>query len=154
MSKLYNDYLTKIEKQIGDGSTDNFTLETYCKKLFGKNFKGVFPADDIPKLTKTKNMCIYNLDKKGEVGSHWCSLWKDPKTGITYSYDSFARNLKKDRSFKNMNKMKRLLLKQAGDNSPEQTMKQENCGARSVSWLCVCKDVENDKLDIKKMLKI
>lgn len=154
MTNLYNNYLNSIQKQIGDGSTDNFTLETQCKKLFGKNFKGVFSADNIPKLTNAKNMCVYNLDKRGQTGSHWCSLWKDPKTGITYSYDSFARNLKKDRSFKNMNKMKRLLLKQAGDNESDQAIEESNCGARSIAWLCVCKDVENGKLDIQKMLKI
>jgi hypothetical protein len=154
MTDLYNTYLNSVEEKIGNGSTDNLMLDTFCKKIFGKSFKGVYSADNIPKLTKTKNKCIYNLDKSGGSGTHWCSLWKDPKTGICYSYDSFARNLKKDRSFRNMDKGRRLIMKQSGDRVPEQADAEENCGARSVSWLCCCDAVEKDKLKIDKLLKI
>ena len=89
------------------------------KHLFGRRFKGVFAADEIPRMLRSGESCILNLDKRNQPGSHWIAIVKD-KEIITY--DSFGRKLTNSRHT---------------ETDAEQHPIEENCGQRCIAWLCV-----------------
>lgn len=92
---------------------------------------GVFPSDLIPKM-KVGQYSILNLDKSGEPGSHWIAIFKDKAK--VWVYDSFGRRSKK---------IIPLIFKSGNgkvfntDLDAEQEIHEENCGARSLGWICV-----------------
>ena len=91
------------------------------KHLFGRRFKGVFAADEmtVPRMLRSGECCILNLDKRNQPGSHWIAIVKD-KEFITY--DSFGRKLTNSRHT---------------EDDAEQHIIEENCGQRSLAWLIV-----------------
>lgn len=136
-NQLYEYVLKHVEKQIGSKVTSGFQLDELCKKSFGKQWAGVFPADKIPELNSTQCKAIYNADKSGEPGTHWMALFYDENTGNTYSYDSYGRKLNTDKVYKNVKKSQRIKLKESQEYDAEQSVKEENCGARCCSWLAL-----------------
>ena len=129
--QIYKKLLKRVEEFIGNNKT-TFSTDLYNagKHIFGNKFRGVFTADQIPKLTSKQPYCIVNLDKSDEEGSHWISLAKH--NGKTYFYDSFGRP----------NKHILPLLSKSGngkildtDEDREQGFADENCGQRSTAFL-------------------
>lgn len=117
-NKAYNKFLKQITDIIGnDQETYNTELHTLCKYLFGDLFLGVFAHDEIPQSTASQ-YCIVNLDNHDQPGSHWVAI------ADNMVYDSFGRKL----DFKNY-----IMT----DDDAEQKDTENNCGQRSVSWLCV-----------------
>jgi hypothetical protein len=144
---IYNKAVKAAHKMVGTGITDNFQLEEAGKELFGKEWAGVGSANDLPKLTDEKCKAIFNLDKEGNPGTHWCGLYK--KDNTIYMFDSFSRSLLKDRAFENMRSLSRKVMKQANINGPNQKVKQLDCGARSLGFLMCC-----GKMSIPNLMKI
>lgn len=91
--RIYNYVLEHVESVMGNGITDEDQLRRAGKQLIGRNFLGVFPADITPKLTKTKNIAIMNLDPSWMPGSHWITIVKDK--GDILVYDSLGRKATK-----------------------------------------------------------
>ncbi len=121
IEKEYKKFLKTIVKHLDNNkSTYDSELRKAGNRLFGKKFKGVFPKDKIP-IMKNKDMCIFNLDKSNESGSHWCAMYKDGKHKVVY--DSFGRKVM-GKGYKYTDKDK------------EQKKKEENCGQRCLAWLC------------------
>lgn len=127
----YNFFLKEIQKELGNGITDNDTLMKAGKELFGNDFLGVFPSDKEPKKMYDNQCCIINVDKSGQIGSHWMSIFY--KNGKRYLYDSFGRNFNK--LIKNRN-----IGGQMTENDAEQKEVEENCGQRSLAWLCTIRE--------------
>lgn len=148
-NQLYDYVLKHVETIIGNKVTSGYQLDDLCRKSFGNQWAGVYPADRIPELNAEKCKAIYNADKFGEPGSHWMALFYDKDSGHTYSYDSFGRGLKTDRVYNNVRKSQRLKLKESQEFDAEQTMKEENCGARSAAWLCLAGNIP-----IKDLMRI
>ena len=128
--KLYNNILKDVEKEVGRNSTYSDDLTKAGHKLLGVHFRGVFPSDKIPKLNDIKKYAIVNVDSSKEPGSHWMALAKEKDH--TYFYDSFGRydtkiipNLKFSHNGKIIDT----------DHDAEQTISENNCGARSLAWL-------------------
>lgn len=137
MEKIYNRYVRLIEKEMRKrGTTYADDLEYMGFKLFGRKFKGVFARDKIPHIKKLKNgdKLIFNLDKEGLPGSHWCAMViNDDKK---YVYDSFGRKVLGDHvKYTELDK--------------EQKIREKNCGQRCLAWLLVVKHY-----GIKNALKV
>jgi len=146
--QLYDHVLKYVEKRLGtNGVTTAGQLDAVCKEAFKSEWAGVFSADRIPTLNATKCKAIYNADRHDEPGSHWMALYY--QDGKTYSYDSYGRNLKNDKVYKNLKRSKRLKLKQSQEFDAEQTEEESNCGARCISFLALA-----GTLDIKDLMKI
>lgn len=124
----YTKYLQLIKRDLGNTTTDNFQLDSYCRKVFGADkFKGVFALDTIPKLRNDQS-CIFNLDKNSQSGSHWMGLYKDGQRHIVY--DSFGRK----------SKVLDVPLKsyQDTEHDAEQHVSEKNCGQRVCAFLACC----------------
>jgi hypothetical protein len=145
--KIYNHVLKYVEKRLGtNGVTTAKQLDHIGKETFKSEWAGVYPADKIPELNNEKCKAIYNADASNEPGTHWMALYYDKDTGREYSYDSYGRNLKTDKVYKNVKRSKRLKLKQSQEFDAEQTEKEENCGARCISWLALAGQMPVDDL--------
>ena len=123
--------MKEIEFILGNGGTYTNQLSSVGTGLFGNKYAGTFSSDTVPKLTKSSPYAISNVDNSKQPGSHWISLCHTPK-GILI-YDSFGRHTRKLtpliwKKFKTLD----------SDRDKEQALKEENCGARCISWLKVC----------------
>lgn len=148
-NQLYDYVLKQVERQIGNKVTSGFQLDDLCRKSFGSQWAGIFPADKIPELNAVSCKAIYNADKSGEPGTHWMALYYDENSGREYSYDSFGRKLDSDKVYKNVKRSQRLKFKESQEYDAEQTVKEENCGQRCVSFLCLA-----GHISIKDLMKI
>ncbi len=127
----YNKYLKMIHKKYGNKTTSSHELHKIAKKMFGRKFIGVFASDQIP-VMKTNQYAIVNLDTHLEPGSHWVGVVKE--NDKTYVYDSFGR--------KTFKILKELIHSGNGviletENDPEQLRLEDDCGQRTLSFLCV-----------------
>lgn len=110
---------------IGSGSTTDRVLTQAGKVILGDDYCGTFAKDELPD-TEFK-YAILNLDTRKDGGTHWVALAQVDKD--TYMiYDSFGR--------KTAQILPRLQLNTIDtEHDAEQTVKQNNCGARSLAWL-------------------
>lgn len=115
----------------------NITLDAIGKNLI-RGYKGSYPYDKLPDL-KNGEKAIINQDSHDEPGSHWMAVCR--VNGKLYGYDSFARNIERlipiHKSISNDTKDR------------EQTVKETNCGARSLAFLYAV-----DELGIDNAMKI
>lgn len=123
---LYNSTLRKLESKLGTDVTYSNDLNRVGKQMFGSNFLGVFPSDQIPDLGEGQYALI-NLDKSDQPGSHWTAI--SMQNGHKVFYDSFGRN------------HKRILSSIGGaidtEGDAEQAKRENNCGPRSLAFLMV-----------------
>ncbi len=118
----YKQCLPLMEQLIGEGRTDGDALEQQGRWLLGSNFKGVFPSDRIPGINKGE-CCIVNVDKREDPGSHWLALTD------CLVYDSFGRKHKDLIPHADLRHSDTAL-------DAEQIPAEENCGARTLAFLC------------------
>lgn len=126
---IYKTLLRKVETKMGNETTFSNDLFVVAKSFLGHKFKGIFTADQIPKLTKTQPYAIVNLDSSYEEGSHWIALAKSGKKVIFY--DSFGRPAK---SILPLLKGEGTTIVNTEDDA-EQKIEETNCGQRSLSFL-------------------
>ena len=131
-NRMYQKCLKMVYKLLGNGLTYSDQLNYVGKHLLGVKYKGSFPSDKIPKLSDLAPYCILNLDKSNESGSHWVGLAKVPLKNECYIYDSFGR--KHTTLFKNLNSSGNGRINNTRLD-PEQSVKESDCGARSMAWL-------------------
>lgn len=131
--QLYDEILkNRIYPLLGKSITYLTQLQKAGRKLFGTKFKGVFPSDKIPRLTDISPYCILNLDKSYEKGSHWIALIKLKNTNDSIIYDSFGRDYKA--IIPNIRLSGNGRIKNT-DKDAEQTIDEEDCGARSMAFI-------------------
>ncbi len=118
IERAYSLYLNDIEAIIGKDVTLSNDLEKLGTKLFGPRFRGVFACNLIPKLLPG-DLCIANLDEAHEEGSHWVGI------AGNLCYDSFGRTGIGFDDYKQT------------ENDVEQYIHENNCGARSMAFLCI-----------------
>ena len=131
---LYNKVLKEIvEPLTGDNTTYLSELHGIGRKLLRVKFKGVFPADLIPRLNDLSPYAILNLDNSKQPGSHWVAIAKHDND--TYLYDSFGR--KDTQIIKNLEFSGNGRIINSDTSDREQEITEMNCGARSLAWLCI-----------------
>lgn len=130
--KLYNNYLKKMIRIVGNKITYSNDLEKIGKRIFGNKFIGVFTCDRIPDYIKKNDMAIINLDNSSQSGSHWVAICKDTKDNI-WVYDSFGRKTYNilPSIYGNKRKIK------TTERDAEQNKEETNCGARCLAFLKV-----------------
>jgi hypothetical protein len=130
IEKIYNRILKEVvEPAIGNKTTYTDELNKAGRNLLGNIFTGAFPLDE---LDRTRDhLCILNVDKSNEPGSHW--LGCVVKKGKTYIYDSFGRTSMA--LIPDILKGGKKVIDT--DHDAEQIPRENNCGARSLAWL-VC----------------
>jgi hypothetical protein len=101
------------------------------KFLFGKDYVGTYSSDNIPILKKDQ-MCIINNKPLSSPGEHWVALAFINSTKKIMVYDSFGRKT---------TSLIPSLIQSHIDTDPdaEQSIDEENCGARCMAWLLVFK---------------
>lgn len=130
----YKKILKVLTKNWHNDSTYANELKYIAKIFLGHKFKGVYSYDNIPTIENGESL-IFNLDKKGLPGSHWCAQYK--KNSKKYIYDSFGRNVIKGKGIVHT------------DHDKEQKNSEKNCGQRCIAWLIVV-----DVYGIKNAIKI
>ena len=124
-NNLYNQSLTIIEEII-PGETDEDILQRIGNELFAHQFIGVYASNEIKNIKMNNNdMAIVNLARRGQQGSHWVGIVKVKHRSIIY--DSYGRNSDGFRF--------NIPLRTDTEYDPEQTLNEENCGARVLAWL-------------------
>lgn len=84
----------------------------------------------LPTSLKPHKYAICNLDTHDKPGSHWIAIADDDNK--RYIYDSFGRKhntIIKPKYTHNSN------IIDVDPSDAEQTVKQSNCGIRSITWL-------------------
>lgn len=117
-----------IADELGtNDTTDDGQLSNAGKINFGAKFKGVYPADRVPKL-KHNESCILNTDAHNEPGLHWVAIVN--YNNEIYFYDSYNRDYKKlSKHWKNKN----WLIIDHG--MPEESEYGNNCGQLTLAAL-------------------
>jgi len=125
-NNLYNQSLAIIEEII-PGETDEDILQRIGNELFEHQFIGVYASNEIKNIKMNNNdMAIVNLATRGQQGSHWVGIVKTEHHD-TIIYDSYGRNSDGFRFG--------IPLRTDTEYDPEQTLNEENCGARVLAWL-------------------
>ena len=132
--KEYSINLMNIMNLLGSGVTDNSQLDILGNCLFSTRYKGTFPSNETPKLNNSE-MCIINTDDK--KGVHWCALYKYKNKN--YFYDSYNRNFKSFKNWKNKNWIN------ANKDVDQAYNGESNCGQRSICSL-ISFDKHKDKI--------
>jgi len=130
-TKAYHNRLTReIVSWWGKHALNDLDVTKIGKLLLGSKYKGTYPQDKTP---FKPGYFIINVDKHGEPGSHWCSVFVSNKT--MYMYDSFARPSKKLLPYLyDMAKKKDYKLINVNKKS-DQHKNSNICGPISLSWL-------------------
>ena len=133
-TKAYHNKLTReIVKEWGNHALNDLEVTKIGKLLLGSKYKNTYPQDRVP-FTNSSKYFIINVDKHGEIGSHWCAVYQDSKKNM-YVYDSFARPSKKLLPyFYDMAKKKDYKLINVNGKS-DQHKNSFICGPISLSWL-------------------
>ena len=131
--RKYNQLVSVIEKRLGKNTTtDNTELHRVGSELFGARFKGVFASDGFPALSASQPYAIVNNKPAVTGGEHWVGIARVPRTGRLMVYDSFGRP--------------HATLLGPGSLPPgatstdpdaEQSVRETNCGQRSLAWLLI-----------------
>lgn len=132
---IYNDILKNhIHRLLGTKSTFSDVLDRQGRQLLGTKFKGVYASDRIPLLTDLHPYAILNLDRTGLPGSHWIAVAKKKDSKELLVYDSFGRSSRKiiPKIFSSGNGK---IIDTEYD--PEQKVNEDDCGARSMTFLVV-----------------
>ncbi len=125
--KMYDSYLKRIEKRIGNGITSESDLKGISNKLFGNKFKGVYAFDR--KVNFEPGFYIINNGTRASGGIHWFGVSVDKNKKIL-TYDSFARKKENDKIMQGS-------AYTATEDDVEQDISEENCGARTIAFLSV-----------------
>lgn len=135
--RLFNTITKIIEAALGSGVTNGAQLDTLGKMLFGKDWQGIYAADTIKAALQKANSrgaYIVNTDNSTGGGLHWVGIYVWPgNPGRKLVFDSFGR------------KTKDILVSLASpigglvdtDHDKNQLIKQQDCGSRSMAFLCV-----------------
>ena len=123
-------------RKLGREPLDNFQIEAVGKEWFGK--KWGFVSDQSKTIPKTPDRyyIVNTAHSDKSPGYHWTALYIS-KTGKSYIYDSFARNVKKLMPILEKN------IKGRGSvgvntNGAEQHIQSSLCGHISLAFLwCV-----------------
>lgn len=128
--EIYERILKEMYKKVGKKTTYSDTLHKCGKRLWSTKFKGVYSADTLPSLAKGQ-LCIANLDKSWESGSHWVGIGKD-KSGTTLVYDSFGRDI-----YQILPELSRFTNVRSTEQDAEQEDEETDCGARCLAFLYI-----------------
>lgn len=122
----YKEILKEIQDAMGKKTTTTAQLNEAGRVLFGRKYRGAWPADRIPKL-RHGQVAIANLDDSKGPGTHWVALAQNKKKTIIY--DSFGR--------KGGKILPTIAEGVDTESDAEQSAAQNNCGQRCLAALAV-----------------
>jgi hypothetical protein len=136
--RLYEEVLPRVETFMRDrGETDNFQLNRAGKALLGNKFAGVFAADDRLTVSRQRPYAIVNGSTRASGGTHWFGVCFYGSNNLLCS-DSFGRPIRNfSEDYNALTRNGRLRIRNS-DRRPEQRVRENNCGQRSLTWLIVC----------------
>lgn len=127
----YEKALKKIRKDMGIRITDNTQLDKVGRLLFRDRWRGCYPADIDPKVSREQPYAIINT--KRSPGEHWMScVWVNPRTRLIY--DSFGRKALTITSDPKKMAPKGVRVVET-EPDPEQKILQTDCGQRCLAFL-------------------
>lgn len=113
----------------------NIEIDDIMKKKFPAiKYIGTFPINNIPVLQEINTCMIVNNKPISHGGEHWMGIYKGLKD--VYIYDSFGRD--KDEYINGGHLTNQIKRWRDTDDKPEQFIWQQNCGARTISWISTC----------------
>ena len=131
--ETYSKALKIIERELGVGVTADDELDRVGHFLFRDAWAGVAPADRLLALTPAKPFGIVNT--RPPPGEHWMGVcYEDKRHHIVY--DSFGRQALRITSHPKKLAPRGIHIEDT-DQDAEQRLEEENCGQRSLAWLCV-----------------
>lgn len=136
IGRIYNNLVKDVEDTLGSGSTTDSDLADFGHSVIGQQFSGVYASDTVPsELSQGTHYFIVNRDRDGQPGSHWVGVVV--KRGRLYYYDSFGRPMAQLMpSLTTFRRNGGLIATNPNERSaPEQSVKEMNCGSRSMAWL-------------------
>lgn len=109
------------------GITDSEELDRHGKDLFGKDWLGVFAADEAPAghIAQGK-MYIINNKARSSGGEHWMGCFGTRNGNLLF--DSFARSTE----------FPTRIPGTRTEDDKDQLQSQEDCGQRTMAFLVVC----------------
>ena len=130
--------MTKLIKTFGYKPLDNFQIDKYCKKLFGRKYYKCLSVDS--PIPKKDCYFVINTDRMSGSGIHWCSGIKKGKN--VYLYDSYGRRANRIlKIFVNKLKKKGYKVQNADvSDSDQRGNTSSSCGHRCISSLQIAND--------------
>lgn len=135
VNKAFRLGIKYFEEMIGKGITGERVLLKAGKEFFGKAFGGVLASDELPprRPGRSDRYYIINNMPRGSTGEHWLALVM-ASDGRVVVWDSFGRPIETLMPML-WKKYRRWVVEPERD--VEQKKTQEDCGARSLSFLAV-----------------
>ena len=128
--RRYDDFLSAVQRYLGDTTTTGEQLDELGRKIFKGRWKGVFSKDTVPKSRQLSRrgtqFMVVNTEPSSGSGEHWVALVS--KDGRLYGYDSYGRKVKDLLGL-------RRNVTESDTTDREQAIRQKNCGARVMAWL-------------------
>jgi hypothetical protein len=125
--QLYKDFLVLTRNLVGRGISTERTITGVATSLFGPKYAGTFASDEVP--SDFSGYAVVNLQKRGQPGSHWVAI-VNLEDDTYMVYDSFGRGTSTI-----LPKLKLNTIDTEHD--PEQSNREEDCGARVLAWILV-----------------
>lgn len=127
---IFNENLKTAHKYLGKGVTTDTQLNKVGKSLFGNDFIGTFPCDEIPNnLSKKTQYMIINNKPRKHGGEHWvacCNI-----SDVVYVFDSFGRST--ESLIPSLFIGRGIIIDT--DYDKDQRYDQKDCGARCIAWI-------------------
>ena len=147
----FNEYVKAFCELFGTNrQTDSEQINNIGLKLFGNEWGGCLPEDSKIKFNSDKSYYVFNNDKSDQPGRHWIAVYVHHPSKTVYIFDTFNRQSSKILPNVAIDIRKNHFKVRKGEDDIVQTDEQENCGQRSLSWLCLVKkygiDVVKNKL--------
>lgn len=136
-----------LKQELGNKPLNNIEISRKCKKLFPRNFLGVFMQDS--PVPDKSGYFIMNTDKVGRPGIHWISGIISGRN--VYMYDSFGRLSKNIvKIFVSRMSKRGYTIHDADPTDQDQYgYTSVDCGARAISSLMIAK-----KYGIKQFMSL
>ena len=141
MQQEYTATVKKLEKHVfhSNQETTDDQLNRVGKKIFKKEWGGVYAEDDKLPLQYPYKYFIVNTDKANQEGTHWTAVYADIQHKRIYIYDTFNRQLSKLLHDVEVNAHEKHFTVKKGSHKIHQKESQNDCGQRSMAWLMLVK---------------
>lgn len=146
----FHEYVRMFAKLFNTNSqTDSEQINDAGSELFGNEWGGCFPEDTKIKFNYGKSYYVFNNDKANQPGMHWIAVYVHHPTKTVYVFDTFNRQTSKILPDVDIDIKEHHFKVRKGEDDIVQTDEQENCGQRSLSWLCLVNKYGIDKVKNK-----
>lgn len=140
VKRVFKRHRDRIIREYGRAALDSEQVDQIGRREFGRRWGGV--SDQSGWKPHPNRFSIVNTARSpNSPGMHWTAIYVSP-AGVPTAYDSFGRNVHKLLWAANRTAQKggRHALR-GTDPAHEQHGASQICGALSLAWLCLCRDL-------------